>query len=172
MQCERLRPSHRPSANSLTLVPTGTTEYIAAGEPLFQAAVPFPTEVGRHFDLQWKIASSLSYLLLKLGSNKGEAGLPEKVATEAISCPKGRNMWRHWNGMTQAWGSTTYDWPLGRILPRHTEESCQQSLTEYSVKGKTQAYHEERIHIWDYPRGIRPYGHLAKYRSLPETWVS
>ncbi len=39
-----------PSANSLTLVPTGTIEYIAAGDS--QAAVPFPTEIGRDFDLQ------------------------------------------------------------------------------------------------------------------------
>ncbi len=33
--------SYRPSANSLTLVPTGTTEYITAGDS--QAAVQFPT---------------------------------------------------------------------------------------------------------------------------------
>ncbi len=32
MLCKRLQPSHRPSANSLTLVPAGTTEYIAAGD--------------------------------------------------------------------------------------------------------------------------------------------
>ncbi len=50
MPCKRLQPSYRPSANSLTLVPTGTTEYIAAGDS--QAAVPFPTEIGRDFDLQ------------------------------------------------------------------------------------------------------------------------
>ncbi len=42
--------TYRPSVNSLTLVPTGTTEYIAAGDS--QAAVPFPTEIGRDFDLQ------------------------------------------------------------------------------------------------------------------------
>ncbi len=42
MPCKRLQPSYRSSANSLTLVPTGTTEYIAAGDS--QAAVPFPTE--------------------------------------------------------------------------------------------------------------------------------
>ncbi len=47
MPCERSQPSHRPSANSLTLVPAGNTEYIAAGDS--QAAVPFPTEVGRDF---------------------------------------------------------------------------------------------------------------------------
>ncbi len=49
MPCKRLQPSHRPSSNSLTLVPTGTTEYIAAGDS--QAAVPFPTEIRRDFDL-------------------------------------------------------------------------------------------------------------------------
>ncbi len=37
MLCERSQPSRRTSANSLTLVPAGTTEYIAAGDdkPLF-----------------------------------------------------------------------------------------------------------------------------------------
>ncbi len=74
-----LWPSHRPSTNSL-LVSTGTRgEYNAAGDS--QAAVPFPTGFlnRRDFDLQWKIASSLSYLLLQLGSNNGEASLPEKA---------------------------------------------------------------------------------------------
>ncbi len=26
--------------------------------------------------------------------------------------------WRHWYGLTQAWGRTTYDWTLWQILPR------------------------------------------------------
>ncbi len=50
LPCKRLQPSHRPSKNELTLVPTETTEYIAAGDS--QAAVPFPTEIRRDFDLQ------------------------------------------------------------------------------------------------------------------------
>ncbi len=83
----------------LTLVPAGTTEYIAVGDS--QAAVPVRTEVGRDFDLQWKMASSLSYLLLQLGSNDREASLPEKGTTEAKSCPKGGNMWRQSYGLTQ-----------------------------------------------------------------------
>ncbi len=93
MPCKRLQPSQHPSANLLTLVPAGTTEYIAAGDS--QAAVPFPTEIKRDFDLQCKTASSLSYLLLQLGNNGREASLPEKGATEATSCSKGGNMWRH-----------------------------------------------------------------------------
>ncbi len=164
----RLQPSHLPSANSLTLVPAGTTEYIAAGDS--QAAVPFPTEIRRDFDLQWKTASSLSYLLLQLGSNGREAILPEKGATEATSCPKGGNMWRHWYGLTHALGSTTYDWILGQILPRCREEGCQQNLTENSVKEKTRVYHEGNLTMEEYTygitrRGIRPYGHRAQYRG-------
>ncbi len=50
MPCERSQPSHRSSADFLTLVPAGTTEYIAAGDS--QDAVLFPTEVRRDFDLQ------------------------------------------------------------------------------------------------------------------------
>ncbi len=66
-------------------------------------------------------------------------------------------MWRHWYGLTQAWGSTTYDWTLGQILPRCREESCQQNLTEALSKRRHRfpwgkPYHG-RIHIWDYPKG-------------------
>ncbi len=39
-----------------------------------------------------KDASILSYLLLQLGSNDGEASLPEKGATDATSCPKVGNV--------------------------------------------------------------------------------
>ncbi len=39
-------------------------------------------------------------------------------------------MWRHWNGLAQAWGSATYDWTLGQILPGSREEGCHQNLTE------------------------------------------
>ncbi len=70
MPCKRLQPSYRPSANLLTLVPTGTTEYNAAGNS--QAAVPFPMEIGRDFDLQGKTASGLSYLLLQLAVTAGK----------------------------------------------------------------------------------------------------
>ncbi len=92
MPCERSQPSRRPSANSLTLVPAGTTEYIAAGDS--QAAVPLPRS-RKGFRPSMKDASRLSCLLLQLGSNDGEASLPEKGATEATSCPKGGTMWRH-----------------------------------------------------------------------------
>ncbi len=50
MPCKRLQPSHRSSANLLTLVPAGTTEYIVDGDS--QAAFAFPTEIRRDFDLQ------------------------------------------------------------------------------------------------------------------------
>ncbi len=39
----------------------------------------------RDFNLQWKIASSLSCLLLQLGSNDGEASLPDKGTTETTT---------------------------------------------------------------------------------------
>ncbi len=67
-------------------------------------------------------------------------------------------MWRYWYGLTQAWGSTTYDWALGQILPRCREEVlpaepdrelCQREDTGLPW-GKP--YHG-RIHIWDYPEG-------------------
>ncbi len=124
-----------------------------------------------------KDASRLSCLLLQLGSNDGEASLPEKGATEATSCPKGGTMWRHWYGLTQAWGSTTYDWTLGQILPRSREEGCQQGLTESSVKGKTRVYREGNLTVEEYTYGItrgesKPYGHLAEYRGWPETRAS
>ncbi len=174
MPCKRLQSSYRPSANSLTLVPTGTTEYIAAGDS--QAAVPFPTEIRRDFDLQWKMASGLSYLLLQLAVTAGKRAFPEKGATEATSCPKG-NMWRYWYGLTQAWGSTTYDWALGQILPRCREEVLPAEPDRELCQEKTQVYHEGKLNVEEYTygitqRGIRPYGHLAQYRGWPENRAS
>ncbi len=63
-----------------------------------------------------------------------------------------------------------YDWTLGQILTRCREESCQQSLTESSVKWKTRVYREGNLTMEEYTcgitqRGIRPYGHLAQYRA-------
>ncbi len=132
MPCKRLQPSYRPSANSLTLVPTGTTEYITAGDS--QAAVPFPTEIGRDFDLQWKTASGLSYLLLQLTVMAGKRAFRRRAlrrphpARREVTC-----------------GDTDMDWPrLGAVL--HTtgvwgrsylgvgRRCCQQNQTESSVK--------------------------------------
>ncbi len=67
-------------------------------------------------------------------------------------------MWRHWYGLAKAWGSTTYDWALGQILPRFREEVlpaepdrelCQREDTGLPW-GKS---YRGRIHIWDYPEG-------------------
>ncbi len=92
-----------PIANSLTLVPAGTTEYISAGDS--QAAVPFPTEVRRNFDLQWKMASNLSYLLLQLGSNDGKRAFRRRAlrrphpARREVTC-----------------GDTDMDWPKPGVV--------------------------------------------------------
>ncbi len=78
-----------------------------------------------------------SFLFVVTACRNGrEASLPEKDATEATSCLNGGNMWRHWYGLAQAWGSTTYDWTLGQILPRSREEGCQQNLTEALSQGR------------------------------------
>ncbi len=162
---QRSQPSHRPSANSLTLVPAGTTgEYIAAGDS--RAAVPFRTEVGRDFDLQWKMASSLSYLLLQLGSNDGEASLPEKGATEATSCPKGGNMWRHWYGLTQAWGSTIYNWTLGQILPRVGRRAASRAWQRPLSKGRHGFTVRETL-PWKNTRMGLPEGNQAIWTPSP-----
>ncbi len=165
-------PPQRKFAN---LVPTGTTEYIAAGDSL--AAVPFPTEIGRDFDLQWKTASGLSYLLLQLPVTAGKRAFRRRAlrsphpARREVTC-----------------GYTDMDWPrLGAVL--HTtglwgrsylgvgRRCCQQNQTESSVKEKTRVYHEGNLTVEEYTygitqRGIRPYGHLAQYRGWPETQAS
>ncbi len=51
-------------------------------------------------------------------------------------------------------GLAQYYIRLGQILPRCREESCQQSLTEYSVKGKTRAYREGNLTMEEYTYGI------------------
>ncbi len=175
MPCKRLQPSYRPSANSLTLVPTGTTEYIAAGDS--QAAVPFPTEIGRDFDLPWKTASGLSYLLLQLAVTAGKRAFRRRALRRPH--PARREV---------TWGVTDMDWPrLGAVL--HTtglwgrsylgvgRRCCQQNQTESSVKEKTRVYHEGNLTVEEYTygitqRGIRPYGHQAQYRGWPETRAS
>ncbi len=93
-----------PSANSLTLVPTGTTEYIAAGDS--QAAVPFPTEIRRDFDLQWKTASGLYYLLLQLAVTAGKRAFQRRA------------LWRpHPARREVTCGDTDMDWlRLGAVL--------------------------------------------------------
>ncbi len=75
LPCKRLQPSHRPSAKSLTLVPAGTTGYIAAN----QTAVPFPTEIGSECDLQWKIASSLFWAWRQNAPPSLTAGVLEEL---------------------------------------------------------------------------------------------
>ncbi len=72
-----LQPSHRPSANSLTLVPAGTTEYIAAGDS--QAAVPFPTEIRRDFDLQWITASNFPICCYSLAVMTGKRAFQRRA---------------------------------------------------------------------------------------------
>ncbi len=80
-------------------------------------------------------------------------------------------MWRYWYGLTQAWGSTTYDWALGQILPRCREEVlpaepdrelCQREDTGLPW-GKP--YHG-RIHIWDYPEGNQAIRTSSPVRGL------
>ncbi len=85
-----------PAQNSLNLVPAGTTEYIAAGDS--QATVPFPTEIRRDFDLQWKTAGKRAF--------RRRALRRPHPARREVTCGD-------WYGLTQAWGSTTYDWIFG-----------------------------------------------------------
>ncbi len=155
MPCKRLQPSYRSSANSLTLVPTGTTEYIAAGDS--QAAVPFPHGIGRDFDLQWKTASGLSYLLLQLVVTAGKRAFQRKA------------LWRpHPARREVTCGDTDMDWPrLGAVL--HTTGLWGRSYQGVGRRAASRTWqklcHREdtglpwgkpyhgRIHIWDYPKG-------------------
>ncbi len=155
MPCKRLQPSYRPCANSLTLVPTGTSEYITAGDS--QVAVPFPTEIGRDFDLQWKMASGLSYLLLQLAITAGKQAFRKRV------------LWRpHPARREVTCGDTDMDWPrLGAVLHttglwgrsylgvgRRAASRTWQKLCQREDMGLLwgKPYHG-RIHIWDYPKG-------------------
>ncbi len=133
MPCKRLQPSYRSSANSLTFVPTGplSTSLLEIAKPLFLSPrnrKGFRPSVEDSFR---------SFLFVVTACRNGrEVSLPQKGATEATSCPKGGNIWRHWYGLAQAWGSTTYDWTLGQILPRSREEGCQQNLKEALSQGR------------------------------------
>ncbi len=155
MPCKRLQPSYRPSANSLTLVPTGTTEYIAAGDS--QAAVPFPTEIGRNFDLQWKTASGLSYLLLQLVVTAGKRAFQRRAlrrphpARREVTCGDTDMDWPRLGAVlhtTGLWGRS-YLGVGRRAASRTWQKLCQREDTGLPW-GKP--YHG-RIHIWDYPKG-------------------
>ncbi len=144
MPCKRLQPSYRPSANLLTLVPTGTTEYIAAGDS--QAAVPFPTEIGRDFDLQWKTASGLSYLLLQLVVTAGKRAFQRRALRRPH--PAWREVTRGDTDTTGLWGRSYLG--VGRRAASITwQKLCQREDTGLPW-GKP---YRERIHIWDYPKG-------------------
>ncbi len=133
----------------------GTTEYIAAGDS--QAAVPFPTEIGRDFDLQWKTTSGLSYLLLQLVVTAGKRAFQRRAlrrphpARREVTC-----------------GDTDMDWPrLGAVL--HTTGLWGRS---YLGVGRRCILTVEEYTYGITQRGIRPYGHLAQYRGWPETRAS
>ncbi len=82
-----------PQRKFVNLGAHGTTEYIAAGDS--QAAVPFPTEIGKGFRPSVKDDFRSFLFVVTACRNGREASLPEKGATEATSCPKGGNMLRH-----------------------------------------------------------------------------
>ncbi len=174
MPCERSQPSHRPSANSLTLVPAGTTEYIAAGDS--QAAVPLPRS-RKGFRPSMKDASRLSCLLLQLGSNDGEASLRRRAlrrphpARREVPC-----------------GDTDMDWPRpGAVL--HTTGPWGRSYLGVGRRAASRAWQRalskgrqgftvrETLPWTNTLYGItrresKPYGHLAEYRGWPETRAS
>ncbi len=143
---------------------------------LEKAAVPFPTEIKRDFNLKWKTAQVFPICCYSLAVTAGKRAFQRRALRRPH--PAWREVtWRHWYGLTQAWGSTTYDWTLGQILPRCREEGCQQNLTESSVKEKTRVYLEGNLTVEEYTygitqMGIRPYGPLAQYRGWPETRAS
>ncbi len=90
MPCKRLQPSYRSSANSLTLVPTGTTEYIATGDS--QAAVPFPTEsegISTFSERQLQVFPICCYSLLR--SNVAASVTPASSSRPLLTQYTGRN---------------------------------------------------------------------------------
>ncbi len=134
---QRSQPSHRPSANSLTLVPVGTTEYIAAGDS--QAAVPYPS-VRRDFDLQWKMLHVFPVCCYSSAVTTGKRAFRRRAlrrphpARREVPC-----------------GDTDMDWPRpGAVL--HTTGPWGRSYLGVFPWGKP---YRGRIHVWDYPKGIK-----------------
>ncbi len=146
MPCKRLQPSYRPSANSLTMEPTGTTEYIAAGDS--QAAVPFPMES------EGILTSSERQLSERTAGKRAfqrRALRRPHPARREVTC-----------------GDTDMDWPrLGAVL--HTTGLWGRSYLGVGRRAASRTWqklcHREdtglpwgkpyrgRIHIWDYPKG-------------------
>ncbi len=121
----RSQPSHRPSANLLTLVPAGTTEYIAAGDS--QAAVPYP-RVGRDFDLQWKMLHVFPVCCYSLAVTTGKRAFRRRAlrrphpARREVPC-----------------GDTDMDWPRpGAVL--HTTGSWGRSYLGVGRRAASRAW--------------------------------
>ncbi len=166
MSCKRLQPSHCPSANSLTLVPAGTTEYIAAGDS--QAAVPFLTEIRRDFDLLVKrrlqvfpiCCYSLAVTVGKRAFRRRALRRPHPARRE-VTC-----------------GDTDMDWPRlglwGRFYlgvgRRAASITWQRALSKrrhrFTMRGNLTV---EKYTYGITQRGIKPYRHLGQYRGWPET---
>ncbi len=161
MPCKRLQPSYRSSANSLTLVPTGTTEYIAAGDS--QAAVPFPTESEGISTFSERQLQVFPICCLQLVVTAGKRAFQRRAL---------RRPHPAWREVTC--GDTDMDWPrLGAVL--HTTGLWGRSYLGVGRRAASRTWqklcHREdtglpwgkpyrgRIHIWDYPKGnqaIRP----------------
>ncbi len=114
-------------------------------------------EIGRDFDLQWKTASGLSYMLLQLAVTAGKRAFQRRV------------QWRpHPARREVTCGDTDMDWPrLGAVLHttglwgrsylgvgRRAASRTWQKLCPREDTGLPwgKPYHG-RIHIWDYPKG-------------------
>ncbi len=171
---QRSQPSHRPSANSLTLVPVGTTEYIAAGDS--QAAVPYPS-VRRDFDLQWKMLHIFPVCCYSLAVTTGKRAFRRRAlrrphpARREVPC-----------------GDTDMDWPRpGAVL--HTTGPWGRSYLGVGRRAASRAWQRalskgrhgftvrENLPWKNTRMGLpegnqKPYGHLAEYRGWPETRAS
>ncbi len=120
-----------------------------------QDAVPFPMEIGRDFDLQWKMASGLSYLLLQLPVTAGKRAFRRRVlrrphpARREVTC--GDMDWPRLGAVlntTGLWGRS-YLGVGRRAASRTWQKLCQREDTGLPW-GKPYC---GRIHIRDYPKG-------------------
>ncbi len=154
MSCKRLQPSHRSSANSLTLVPAGTTEYIAAGYS--QAAVPFPQKSEGISTFSERRLQVFPICCYSLAVTAGKRAFRRRAlrrphpARREVTC-----------------GDTDMDWPrLGAVL--HTTGFWGRSYLGVGRRAASRTWqklcHREdtglpwgkpycgRIHIWDNPK--------------------
>ncbi len=153
--------------------PEGSIMLLEIAKPLF--LLPHNILNRRDLELLWKICFK-SFLFVVTAQQKrwgsepsGEGCYGGQYPTRReVSC---RDIDMDWPSLGQYY---IWNGSLRQVLPESRDGMTASRAWQNGLpKGRHGSPRREpycgRIHIWDHPKGIKPYGHLAQYRGWPET---